>query len=97
MSNSRYAQIEDSNNRRLDELASKLSTFRGINQDIGNQAGADSSLVDDIQNSFGSLFLHVKNSSSRLTRAMRAGNNIWKMVGLALVLFFIIYTLFKLF
>nr|AAC24884.1 Sft1p [Kluyveromyces lactis] len=97
MSDSKYSQVENDNNQRLDELANKLSTFRNINQDIGNQAANDSSLIDNIQNSFGQLFLNVKNSSSRLQRSMNAGNNIWRMVGVSLLCFFILYTIYKVF
>ncbi|CUS20611.1 LAQU0S01e10572g1_1 [Lachancea quebecensis] len=97
MSSSRYAQLESNNDQRLDELANKLSTFRRVNQEIGDDARADSSVMDQLQNQFSSLMVNVKNSSSRLTRSMNAGNNIWRMVGLALLLFFIMYALFKLF
>ncbi|SCW04451.1 LAFE_0H13806g1_1 [Lachancea fermentati] len=97
MSNSRFSQIENNNNERLDELANKLATFRSVNQEIGNDARSDGSIIDEIQNSFGSMALNIRNSSGRLTRSLNAGNNIWRMVGLALLLFFIIYTLFKLF
>ncbi|SCV01402.1 LAME_0G15984g1_1 [Lachancea meyersii CBS 8951] len=97
MSTSRYAQVENSNNQRLVELASKLSTFRNVNAEIGNEARADTSVMDQMQNQFDSMVLKVKNSSSRLTRSMNAGNNIWRMVGLSLLIFFIVYFLFKVF
>ncbi|AET38172.1 Sft1p Ecym_2442 [Eremothecium cymbalariae DBVPG len=97
MSDSRYSQVENSNNRRLDELSNKLSTFRNINRDIGSQAAADNSFIDEMQNSFGALMLNIKNSSTRLARSMLAGNNIWRMVGLSLLVCFIIYNMFKLF
>ncbi|SCV00221.1 LAMI_0G03664g1_1 [Lachancea mirantina] len=85
------------NNARLDELASKLSTFRNVNQEIDSQARADLSMMDEIQNSFGSMYSNLRNSSSRLARSMKAGNNIWKMVGVALAIFFLTYGLFKVF
>ncbi|CEP60895.1 Sft1p LALA0_S02e02124g [Lachancea lanzarotensis] len=97
MSTSRYGQVENSNNQRLDELASKLSTFRNVNAEIGNEARSDTSVMDQMQNQFDSMLLKVKNSSSRLTRSMKAGNNIWRMVGLSLLIFFIVYFLFKVF
>lgn len=97
MSDSKYSQQENANNQRLDELANKLSTFRNINEDIGNQAAVDSSLIDNMQNTFGQLFLNVRNSSTRLQRSMSAGNNIWRMVGMSLLAFFLLYTIYKLF
>ncbi|AMD18907.1 HBR006Wp [Eremothecium sinecaudum] len=97
MSDGRYSQVENSNNKRLDELVGKLSTFRNINMDIGRQAESDLSLVDSMHNSVGALFTNIKNSSMRLTRSISAGNNIWKAVGLSLLFFFIIYNIFKLF
>ncbi|KAL6942940.1 hypothetical protein ACO0RG_001910 [Hanseniaspora osmophila] len=97
MSDSRYQQLENNNNQRLDELASKLSTFRQINSDIHLQAQDDMGVLDNLSNHFGSLMSNLKNSSTRLTRSMRAGTGIWKMVGLALVIFFVLYTLYKVF
>ncbi|CCK68325.1 Sft1p KNAG_0A06690 [Huiozyma naganishii CBS 8797] len=97
MSTSNYSQVESNNDERLNSLANKLATFRNINEDINEQAVNDSSLVDQISNTFGSLSNNIRNSSSRLTRTMGMGNSIWKMVGLALLLFFIVYNLYKLF
>lgn len=97
MSSSRYSQAENRNDQKLESLANKLSTFRNINQEINAQAVQDSSLIDQISNSFDSMFNNLKNSSSRLTRSMQSGKGVWKMTGLALLIFFIIYNLFKFF
>ncbi|AQZ12384.1 SFT1 (YKL006C-A) [Zygosaccharomyces parabailii] len=97
MSNSRYSQIENSNDQRLNSLANKLSTFREINQDIGDQAVADNSALGQLSDLFDSLLRGVRNTSHRLTRSLNAGGNVWRMVGMALLLFFIVYTLFKIF
>ncbi|CCE89612.1 Sft1p TDEL_0A02800 [Torulaspora delbrueckii] len=97
MSSSRYTQVENRNDQKLESLAGKLATFRGINQEIGDEAAADSSVMNQISNSFDSMLNNVRHSSQRLTRSMNAGNNVWRMVGLAMLLFFIIYTLYKLF
>ncbi|CAB4257165.1 similar to Saccharomyces cerevisiae YKL006C-A SFT1 Intra-Golgi v-SNARE, required for transport of proteins between an early and a later Golgi compartment [Maudiozyma barnettii] len=97
MSNSRYSQLENDNDQKLNTLANKLATFRNINEDINNQAVNDNALLSHISNSFDSLANNIRNTSHRLTRTLNAGNNIWKMVGLALLIFFIIYNLFKLF
>ena len=85
------------NDQRLNSLANKLATFRNINQDINDQAVNDTTLLSQISNSFDSLSNNIRNTSHRLTRTLNAGNNIWKMVGLALLIFFIVYNLFKLF
>ncbi|GCF00415.1 hypothetical protein ZYGM_001898 [Zygosaccharomyces mellis] len=97
MSNSRYQQLESRNDDRLNSLANKLQTFRGINQDIGNQAVADNPVMNQLSDSFDSLLHGVKNTSQRLSRSLSAGGSLWRMVGLALLLFFILYTLFKVF
>ncbi|KAG0654487.1 v-SNARE [Monosporozyma unispora] len=105
MSNSRYSEIESNhyifsslqNDQRLNTLATKLATFRGINEDINQQAVNDDSLLNQLNDSFTVMANNLKDSASRLTRTMGMGNGIWKMVGLALLIFFIIYTLFKLF
>ncbi|CAL9733808.1 protein transport protein Sft1p [Monosporozyma servazzii] len=97
MSTSRYSEIESNNDQRLNTLANKLATFRGINEDINQQAVNDGSLLNQLNDSFTIMANNITDSASRLTRAMGMGNGIWKMVGLALLIFFIIYTLFKLF
>ncbi|SMN18883.1 similar to Saccharomyces cerevisiae YKL006C-A SFT1 Intra-Golgi v-SNARE, required for transport of proteins between an early and a later Golgi compartment [Maudiozyma saulgeensis] len=97
MSNSRYSQLENDNDQKLNTLANKLATFRNINEDINSQAVNDNALLGQISNSFDSLANNIRNTSHRLTRTLNAGNNIWKMVGLALLIFFIVYNLFKLF
>ncbi|KAH3899807.1 probable Protein transport protein SFT1 [Saccharomycodes ludwigii] len=97
MSGSKYAQVENRNNQRLDELANKLSSFRNINSEIGEQAEADNALLTNLGGHFDSLLNNIKDSSTRLTRSMNAGKGIWKMVGLALLAFFIFYILFKVF
>ncbi|CCH59374.1 hypothetical protein TBLA_0B05450 [Henningerozyma blattae CBS 6284] len=97
MSSAKYTQIESRNDQKLDSLANKLATFRNINQEINSQATQDNSMIDQLSNSFDSLFNNLKNTSHRLTRSMQSGKGIWKMTGLALLLFFILYHLLKLF
>ncbi|EDO16838.1 hypothetical protein Kpol_1056p39 [Vanderwaltozyma polyspora DSM 70294] len=97
MSSSNYSQLESRNDERLESLANKLATFKNINQEIGDQAINDNSLMNQLSNSFDSMLNNVRNTSGRLTRSMRAGNNIWRMVGISLVLFFIVYNLYKFF
>lgn len=92
---SRYQEAD--NDKNLESLATKLSTFRNINEDIGRQAQIDSSVIDSISESFSSLLNDLKNSSSRLTRSMSMGSGVWRMVFIALSVFFIIYTLYKFF
>ncbi|CAR58077.1 uncharacterized protein GVI51_M10219 [Nakaseomyces glabratus] len=92
---SRYQEAD--NDKKLESLATKLSTFRNINEDIGRQAQIDSSVIDSISESFSSLLNDLKNSSSRLTRSMSMGSGVWRMVFIALSVFFIIYTLYKFF
>lgn len=92
---SRYQEAD--NDKKLESLATKLSTFRNINEDIGRQAQIDSSVIDSISESFSNLLNDLKNSSSRLTRSMSMGSGVWRMVFIALSVFFIIYTLYKFF
>ncbi|KAK5959664.1 Sft1p PWA37_003027 [Arxiozyma heterogenica] len=89
--------MESNNDERLNNLANKLATFRGINEDINQQAINDDSLLNQLNDSFTIMASNIKDSASRLARTMNMGNSVWKMVGLALLIFFIIYTLFKLF
>ncbi|CCF57982.1 hypothetical protein KAFR_0D03340 [Kazachstania africana CBS 2517] len=97
MSGSRYSQIEGNNDQKLNNLANKLATFRNINQDINDQAVDQNSVINQISNSFDALSNNIRNSSTRLTRSLQVGNNIWRMVGLALLSFFIVYNILKLF
>ena len=85
------------NDQKLNILANKLATFRNINQEIGDQAANDSAVLNQISNSFDSLSNNIRNASHRLRRTMQAGNGIWRMVGLALLIFFVLYTVYKLF
>ena len=57
---SRYQEAD--NDKKLESLATKLSTFRNINEDIGRQAQIDSSVIDSISESFSSLLNDLKNS-----------------------------------
>ncbi|CCE62550.1 hypothetical protein TPHA_0C04000 [Tetrapisispora phaffii CBS 4417] len=97
MSTSNYPQLEGRNDQQLESLANKLATFRNINQEIGDQAVNDNSLINSLSNSFDSMLNNLKHTSGRLTRSLKSGSNIWRMVGLALLTFFILYNLYKFF
>ncbi|KAK5773555.1 hypothetical protein RI543_005184 [Arxiozyma heterogenica] len=74
MSNSRYFQMESNNDERLNNLANKLATFRGINEDINQQAINDDSLLNQLNDSFTTMASNIKDSASRLARTMNMGN-----------------------
>lgn len=93
---SRYAQREQDNDAQFNLLANKLSTLRNITEDI-NQQAQQSETIEALSNNFSSMMSNLKNTSSKLTRSMSMGNGVWRNVGIALVLFFLVWTIFKIF
>lgn len=91
-----YAQSEANNNSKFDELSSRLSTFRNITQDIDNIA-RDDSIITQLNEQVSRIYDNIRDSSHGLTRAMQSGNSVWRYVGMALGIFFIIWMLTKLF
>ncbi|KAH3666652.1 hypothetical protein WICMUC_005556 [Wickerhamomyces mucosus] len=94
---SRYAQIEQDNNQHFSNLANKLSQFREISQDIQNISNQDHSLITGLQDNLESLYDSIKKTGGRLTEVLQNNRfGVWKLVGLGLVIFFVLYTLWKL-
>lgn len=91
-----YSQAESNNNSKFDELATRLSTFRNVTQDINN-AARDDSAITQLNEQMSRIFDNVRDSSMGLTRAMQSGQGVWRFVGLSLAAFFIIWMLMKLF
>lgn len=91
---SRYGQVENENNAQFDRLSSTLAQFRAVNQDIHNIA-RESTLIDSLSEQMSSLYDGIRNSSQGLTRSMQSGHGVWRYVGLALLAFVVLYTLWK--
>ncbi|ODQ79159.1 hypothetical protein BABINDRAFT_38080 [Babjeviella inositovora NRRL Y-12698] len=91
-----YSQ-EQQNDSQFNALAGKLATLRGITSDINSEVNADNALLDHLNNGMNSLLHSVKHTSSRLVRALNSGNNIWRNVGLALLVFIVLYSVVKIF
>ncbi|CAN6659393.1 protein transport protein Sft1p [Trichomonascus vanleenenianus] len=97
MSHSTQAyQQEEQNESRLNDLASKITALRNVTNDIHAHA-SDYSLIDSTADTMSNMLSSVKTTSARLTRSVRAGHPVFKTVGLALLLFFLMYTIVKLF
>lgn len=84
------------NDNRLKELAGKITALRGVTEEIHSHAH-DFSLIDSTTDTMSNMMTSVRNTGSRLARSANAGHPIFKMVGLALLIVFILYTLTKLF
>ncbi|GMM51454.1 Sft1 protein [Starmerella bacillaris] len=88
--------MESQNDQRLNDLANTLQSIRHVTNDLYAQA-SDSSLIDSANNTFGSLYISVKGSVSRLGRAAAAGHPIFKLAGIILIIIFVFYIALKLF
>ncbi|ODV97757.1 hypothetical protein PACTADRAFT_73448 [Pachysolen tannophilus NRRL Y-2460] len=95
MSSSTYAQRESENNERFDALASKISTFRKVTQDVHDQSLQDQYNLDAANSAMSSFLNKVKNTSNKLARVINANSNTFRMIGIGLLAFFILWTLFK--
>ncbi|KAK9463349.1 uncharacterized protein V1516DRAFT_667528 [Lipomyces oligophaga] len=86
---------EAQNDRRLNDLASQLSTLRKVTTDIGNQA-SDSSFVQSTTDAFSSLSTSIKHSSHRLARSSGVSLPVYKTVFLILIGVLVIYLIWRL-
>uniref|UniRef100_A0A060T376 ARAD1C35090p n=1 Tax=Blastobotrys adeninivorans TaxID=409370 RepID=A0A060T376_BLAAD len=93
-SSSQAYQREEQNDNRLKELSSKISALRSVTSDIHDYA-SEHSLIDQTTETMSSMLTSVKTTAMHLTRSATAGHSTFRMVGLALLAFFIIYTLFR--
>lgn len=88
--------MEQQNDARLHDLASKLSSIRQVTNDIYAQA-SDHGVLDTATNTFGSMMTSIRGGAGRLTRAAQAGHPIFKTAGMALVVIFLVYFLLHFF
>ncbi|KAG7888383.1 hypothetical protein KL905_003225 [Ogataea polymorpha] len=93
---SRAAGIEQENESQFNLLASKISTFKNVANDINNYAQEDSTTLSNVSNAMSALFENVKTTSSKLGRVVASKPQTFRMVVVGVLGFFIIYTLLKL-
>ncbi|KAK7204609.1 hypothetical protein BZA70DRAFT_279577 [Myxozyma melibiosi] len=86
---------ESQNDRRLNDLASKLSTLRQVTTDINTQA-SDSSFIQSSTEAFSNLTASIKHSSQRLSRSTGVSLPIYKTVFLILAVIFVVYFVYRL-
>ncbi|CDO52191.1 similar to Saccharomyces cerevisiae YKL006C-A SFT1 Intra-Golgi v-SNARE, required for transport of proteins between an early and a later Golgi compartment [Geotrichum candidum] len=89
-------QREEQNDRRLQELSTKISLLRNVTNDIYAEA-QDQSYIDSAQESMNKLFTSVKTSSGRLLRSAKAGHPVFKTAGLAIFIILLLYFVYKAF
>lgn len=93
---SRYGQIEQDNNAQFDQLSQKLSVFKQISQQVQDISNEDHGLIDNLNDHMSSLFDSIRKTGTNLQTVMNNNRfGTWRFVGMALVVFFILYTLWK--
>ncbi|KAI0909529.1 hypothetical protein F4824DRAFT_479653 [Ustulina deusta] len=87
---------ERQNNARLEELSAKVSSLRGVTVDIYDNARAQD-VIDSTTDTFSSMSTQLKGSAGRLGRMAAAGNKvaIFKLSGIAIAVFLVLYYLAK--
>lgn len=96
MSDSLYSQREQQNNQQFDHLALTLHQFRTtVNNDI-HGAIQQELILDTLGDQFGQLMNLVKRTSGDLRSVMNRNASLTRVVGLILLGFFVIWSLYKL-
>ncbi|EGW34510.1 uncharacterized protein SPAPADRAFT_149498 [Spathaspora passalidarum NRRL Y-27907] len=96
MSDSLYSTREDQNNQRFDQLAHTLHQFRTtVNNDIHGSIQQENSILDSLSDNFSSLMVSVKRTSGELRTVMNRNASLTRIVGMILLVFFIIWMLYK--
>lgn len=97
MSDSTYANREQQNNQRFDQLALTLHQFRTtVNNDIHGTIQQENLTLDLLGENFNQLVLQVKRTSSDLRGVMARNASLTRVVGLILLGFVVIWMLLKL-
>ncbi|KAL1892677.1 hypothetical protein Cpir12675_004445 [Ceratocystis pirilliformis] len=89
---------ERQNNERLNDLNAKVSALRSVTVDIYDHARSQD-VIDSSNDTFSSMTSQLKGSATRLTRMAASGNKvaIFKLSGLIITFFMILYYLSKIF
>lgn len=91
-----YGHREQENNERFNQLADTLSQFRNtVEHDIQGGIRSELNILDSLSDNFSQLWTRVKRSSNDLSTTMRRNSNLSRIVGLILLLFFVIWMIYK--
>lgn len=91
-----YGHREQDNNERFNQLADTLSQFRNtVEHDIQGGIRSELNILDSLSDNFSQLWTRVKRSSNDLSTTMRRNSNLSRIVGLILLLFFVIWMIYK--
>lgn len=97
MSDSTYANREQQNNQRFDQLALTLHQFRTtVNNEIHGAIQLENLTLDLLGENFNQLMSQVKRTSSDLRGVMTRNASITRIVGLILLGFVVIWMILKL-
>lgn len=92
-----YSQREHQNNQRFEDLALTLHQFRStVNNDIHGLVQQENLILESLNENFGLLMDLVKRTGGDLRGVMTRNASLTKIVGLILVGFIVIWSLFKL-
>lgn len=91
-----YGHREQENNERFNQLADTLSQFRNtVEHDIQGGIRSELNILDSLSDNFSQLWTRVKRSSNDLSTTMRRNSNLSRIVGLIVLLFFVIWMIYK--
>ncbi|CCE86919.1 Piso0_005442 [Millerozyma farinosa CBS 7064] len=97
MSDPLYSHREQQNDQRFDQLAQTLHQFRNtVSNDIRGVIQQENSTLDLLNDGFSQLMTQVKRTSGNLTTVLKRNANLTRLVGGILLIFFVIWMLFKL-
>lgn len=97
MADNLYSYREQQNNEQFDQLAQTLNQFRTtVNQDIHGTIQQENLILNSLGENFESMMLQVRRTSGELRTVMNRNASLTRIVGIMLLGFIIIYTLYKL-
>ncbi|WPK26234.1 hypothetical protein PUMCH_003583 [Australozyma saopauloensis] len=92
-----YGHREQQNNQRFDDLSHTLSLFREtVDRDINGRVQQEMLTLDLLNDNFSNLWLKVRRTSGDLQTVMTRNASLTRIVGIILVLFIVIWTLYHL-
>lgn len=97
MADNLYSYREQQNNQQFDQLAQTLNQFRNtVNQDIHGSIQQEGLILNSLGENFESMMVQVRRTSHDLQTVMNRNASLTRIVGIMLLGFIIIYTLYKL-
>lgn len=92
-----YNYREEENSQQFDNLAQTLRQFRNtVDDDIRGGIQQESSMLDALNDNFSQLWQNVRRSSGDLNLVLKRNLNLSRVIGLTLIFFLLVWTIYKL-